>query len=945
MRSQQKKLLLKPTAYIDILLGTAVKQITAMASFLACKSGIDLEHFLQHLFIDWQSKLNCTVGDGINFESGELFGPEEFIEAVLPDSEALAKAEQAGMLWVVPEGFHRNPGAVAEKMGAGGNPRYGLLLTQLFTRTIKSRLRKAIQKGIDHHRYSPFLFAGMEETDMPVRVTIKLQFSAIGGMGSGAMHWFIGPNGVKSCARENGVEASLILQVTCRGNLDVKDNEKADLNESIALQNLLVRNSGAYVSPHTGTIGELPQDILFLFGNQNNHGDMTSFEQVLAHQGHCDHFLFQTRGGARMRELLVDIQDSEYTPDGEPLFAKAMACGHISRNSDRMLTYLTYRAASDLAEVVASPGDPERIQQLAANVARQSGIVDSNLDSQATNDLMHPAELGSEDITETAKASLVARCRGHRGLGQAIAADSALRVIRHNDVSEVYVPSMRRQAESRREEDITRVEDHLRRIMKTEQGFWDGQEFVRCLKLIAEQSVQSVMAKITELQESLQPHEEILGEASERTETLAQRNWVVRTASYPLAQRIASTILESGRVAIDLQLQIAACEIAINDLLMPLIDYLDNRLQWLSAVENKLMQTQQICMNKAESKALESTIHMVPLGFELTSGQYLQDFYADFAASKGGRGRFAALLLNEFLRKHESLSFLADAPLEEYERAFAAVGDEVFRPEVENTDVVGELKRLFPTKAKRRRLFDRVIKQCEGSFRTTGEANQPVVWIKVAHAPFPEHVPWLKDMLETTDKKPGPWEVFALNDPDRITLAQLRGGISIQSHLKRIALPDNPESWTILVDHAPDPGTVLTVPPGPTLRQFRRVLAKAIVTGQLTTNHNGDFEFSSSDGETIPLGNCFDSVEQALWHRWPELIFIESTFNRNLVVDEDRVLATLRDMTKRIPSDAPDDPRLSLVDLTALKESGIQAELLISRFRRIPRANQRRLSR
>ena len=348
---------------------------------------------------------------------------------------------------------------------------------------------------------------------------------------------------------------------------------------------------------------------------------------------------------------------------------------------------------------------------------------------------------------------------------------------------------------------------------------------------------------------------------------------------------------------------------------------------------------------KAQKKALESTLHSVPLGLELTTEQYLQQYYAEFVASKGGKEAFNTLLLNEFLQRHGSLAFLTDAPLGEYEQAFTAVSEGIFRPQIENTDVAGEIKRLFPTKAKQRRLFDRIIKQCEGSFLTTGEVDQPVVWIKTGHAPSSEHVAWLKDILETTDKKSGPWEVFSQNDPDRIVLAQLRGAVSVESHLGRIALPDDREGWKVLVEHAPDPVPPLTVPPNPNARQFRRVLAKGIATGQIEVHEDGTFVLHSSSGELLPLGKSFESVDRALRCRWSELIFIESTFGRDLVVDEDRIMAMLQSMSKQVLGESRDDPWIALINPEAVEEGHIQAELLLSRLRRIRKANESRLSR
>jgi len=148
-----------------------------------------------------------------------------------------------------------------------------------------------------------------------------------------------------------------------------------------------------------------------------------------------------------MRELLIDIQDCQYTSYGEPLVAKNMACVCISRDSERLTTYTKYRAASDLAEIVSSVGDPEKIQKLATGLARQSRLVESDHENQATRELMHLAEFGNEDVAETAKASFAARSRAGRGLDNAVISDGALKAVRNHDIPEVYVPIVRQQAQ------------------------------------------------------------------------------------------------------------------------------------------------------------------------------------------------------------------------------------------------------------------------------------------------------------------------------------------------------------------------------------------------------------------------------------------------------------------------------------------------------------------
>jgi hypothetical protein len=453
------------------------------------------------------------------------------------------------------------------------------------------------------------------------------------------------------------------------------------------------------------------------------------------------------------------------------------------------------------------------------------------------------------------------------------------------------------------------------------------------------------MEKIKELQEFLQPHDQIIAEASEQTDRLQKSNWLIRMVNLPLINRLAYSLETSGIAAISYQLQIAACEIAVNNVLMPLIDYLDRRSTWLSGMNHKLAQVAQICENKANSVAAKPTILKVPLGFELTTPEYLDNYFEDYVKKQGGEDKFAAYLLNHLLQKYGSLSFLADASLEEYKEVFTNVCEDFFRPDIESTDVISEFKRIYPDRVKQHRIIRQLIKQSEGRLRITGEVNKPVSWFKAANVSSAEYADWLRKILERVDKKQGKWEVAVHNDPDQIVIGQLRGGISLQPFIKRVAPPDNPEGWAKMITHAPDPVSVLIVMPNPNRRQFQRVLAKAIVNGQITIGENGCFVLSSLSGQPLILGKAFESVEAVLQPKWPELVFIESTFGSKLVTSEEQIISKLNAMKEDIQSNKPvTDPLLSLIDLTAVDECLVQADLMLTRLRRIKKANQKRLA-
>jgi hypothetical protein len=942
---KNKKVIVNPSSYIDVIMGSAVRTIAVVAYALSRKYGIKPDLLVKRLFFDWQSKLTYNIDGLLDLEIESFFGPEDFIEAKVPnDKETLEKLEQMGDLWPVPEGWHQNPGAILENMGACGNPRLGLVLALVNKRVIKRRLRKIIQDAIAHARHDQLVLEGMDEGYIPTRIAIKLQLSTIGATGSGTMHWLLGEDGIRSCAKADGVESNVILQIICRGNLQAYDNDKADLNEFLNLRHLQVLSTGAYIKSLTGTTQPIPYDALFLSSNQNCNGNMTSLDQLLMHQGQGDHLLYHTPAGAKMRERLTDILAIQYNEYGEPQVGFTMSCAFLSRDSSRMLGFFGYKAAAVLANAVAAQGDAEKLRRYATGLARQYSIIESEEDNQITRMIMHPAELGNEDVVERTRASFLDRVRHSQGMQRAIGADSSLKSILNGDITTTYEPCMHKQAQMHTKVTINKLEKHLITTMRTTYGLWESQYLFGSLKLIVERSFQSLLEKEKELKEYQRPHEQILAEASERVNILHQNNRLINSFNYPLIRRLSMSLEESGQAAIGYQLQIAACQIAANDVLMPLLDYIDCKLAWLSGMNHNLIQVAQICENKAEGVAAKPTILNVPLGIELATPEYLNNSFQNHVDKLGGKDKFATYLLSQFLKKHGSLALLADASIEEYEEAFTAVCEDIFRPDTENTDVISEFQKLYPQKSKQRKIIERLIKESEGGLRTTGESSNSVVWIKGANVTSHEHVEWLREILEKVDKKPSKWEVAVHNDPDRIGIAQLRGSISLQSLIDRIAPSDDPEGWAKIIDIAPDPVSVLIVGPNPSPRQLRRVLVKAIADGQLNVDEKGRYILNSSNSEPLILDKTFESVKATLRSKWSELVFIESTFGRNLVVAEEQIISKLNNLKAEIQSNNSEpDPRLELINLNSVEECLKQAELLLPRLRRMRKANQKRL--
>jgi hypothetical protein len=928
-------------SYLFIALGSSPTLSVAMSHALLREAGVDPDLLVKYLLCDYLPHLDPNLDTVLGMSTADFFGPESFVAAVVPaDKEALANAEHRGLLWPVGRHWHSDPGASAENTGACADPSIGFTLTLLNQRALFMRMLRMFQQLASHANRDKQVLEGMEDAGVPGRSDVHVLMSPHGGTGAGAIHGFLGPGGIRACAKQAGVTPNIILSVVCRGNLPTPDTERADLNQFTTFQYLRATGSRAYVSPLTGEI-VAPCDRLFVFSNQNAHGDLLSYEQLLLEHGHSHHFLQHTLAGAKVRQRLVDLPPVEFDQDGDPKIVHTMGLAYIGWDKTRVVDYHSQKASAVYYRTLLAEGEAARVREQAAALAHQHGIVESDRENQITAALMTPSELG-ENVTTRLRASLLDRVGNARGLDRAEFIQELLQSIVGSDLPAIYAPVMSNSAQNRFDRTADALERYLDQVLRTDQGLWEARVCFGFLKAIASQSAQETIAKANELEEYLQPHEEILATAAEQQDELQHKGRIARLLHYPLVRRLVSSVEQSALAVLDYRVQITACHVALEHFLTPLADYLDRKLAWLAAASHKLLQAAQIAESKAETIGNAPTTARIPIGIELVDRTYLERGFAEQLAKENGPEGLATHIRQLFLQKYETLAWLMEAPLEELQEAVTGIGNEIFRPVVEGTDVLRELARLYPDENNRKKVFERPIQASEGLLPVTGEVNQPVVWLKAATVPSAEYLTPMKELLETIDGKPGKYEMAVSGDPTQFTVFQLRGGISLTPYIRRVELPDNEEGWRKAIAAAADPVSAILVGPRPTLRQFRRVLGKAVASGQLSIDEHGGYQIACPNGEILPLGKDFRSVERKLRHNWPHLVFVESTFGRNLVVAEEQTTRELHTLLAELQSGRPTtDPRFNLFDLTAVQECLKQAELLLPRLRRITEALQK----
>jgi len=924
-------------ARIDLVLGSTGKILLAGIKKRARALKTDPDTFVQHVVYDFTKELPAEAS-ALGLGEDDAVQVDSFVVAALPaDKASLLEAERHGLLAAVEKGWHKNPGVSSDNAGASGKPRIGLAIANLNDKPLREKLRANFRKAMDYLRHHRAIQEGRKISNVSSRIPVRVIVSAVGATGTGAIHWAL-DGGVRACAKKAGFEAKVVPYILSGGNLNINKDEDARINELTTKKWLRATGTGAGVNPRTGVIEAVPYDHIREFSNINNHGNIADFERFLAHQTYMDHFLWNTPAGRCMRERSPDVESRKYDAYGDPECICTGSCTCLHRDSERVISYCTHKAAEMLSRSLLAEGERKEVVNDAAALSRAAGIVESEDDNQISRRILQPKQLG-EDVCKRAQASLTDRTEGLGGLQKGLAlADSIGAVL--GDVHTILVPLMQQQAELDSKAAIAALDRRVEQLMRAKDGFWRAKKILELVKLAAERSRRVLTEKAAERQEYVEPHQEIVAEASEQLQQVRNRRWFERIFNSGFLRRVISSLEDSGRALIGHTLEYEACNTAVQYLLDPVLDYLDQRLSWLECEGRKHLAVASACAREAEDAATASTLFEVPLGFELVTREYLDDFYGDYIRQHGGEQRFEAELSALFLKKYGSFSVLTEEPEQNVLCMLIELCRPIFEPLVRSATVLDEFKRLYPDEATQKQMVLQMVLESAGRLQTEGELSKTVHWIKVANVPSGKDAEWAKNMLEGVGNKPGKWQI-AVNerDPDTFSIGQLRDGITLTPSIKRLDLPDDAEGWKVLIEKAVDPVSAIMAGPNPTRRQARRIFAKAIACELLTVDKKGRFTLQSSTGDSLLLGSDFESAYEWLCRHFRQSVFIESKFCRDLVVAEPELMARVQQLLEKPKSQEHDpDPRLALIDRAAVDECLTQAELLLPRLERLRKA-------
>jgi len=915
-------------ARVELVLGTTPRQVKAGQR--AISSVLDAAQSSDQV-------AGCILFDALRYLGGdtsmvsdserdtcELFSPEEFITARFPvDRQSLARLESQGAFAILPADWPDRLRAALDNLGATGDPRIGYTLAVLLQGPVLARFRQLTGKLLGHQGPRNHLWQVGPDS---CRLVTELDCTAAGGMSNGAVRRFLGL--VKAEARCYGVETKVILNVLLQGDLEVVDKKRTRLNEIDLLRYLRALASGQYVDPLTGRLVHCPFDQLFLQSNRNCNGRFLSLPQLVTHEAWRKHILWHSPLAGYILERLVDIENWQFDEYGDPLVGYTMGVARLSFDTGKLLDYVVDRAACMLARSLQESPPDDQARQEALLLARSHGVVESSGDHQLTGRILG----AGKELSTQVRASLRDRTRAFRGTRRLRLLIESINAIETTELPSVYVPSMIERAKEQLDKVTQALDSYQQQRLKNplSSGVLGVAAVLGYYRQLVEGSRRAVMEKIGQLQQAMEPHQELVNTAIAQTRRLEELSPPAKMINLFMPARLARCLQESGSSVLENQLQVQACQVTISQLLEPLSEHLGERLKTYRLFEQALGHIHASAGQRAARLESRPAASETALGFELVDAEYMTAKFEDLLQQLGGRQRLIEMLIAALLEKYGSLAGLLGKSTDQVELILKQVCREFFRPLATNSDIVVEFNRLFAHKAQQVGLLRKLILQAEGRLRTAGEAGREITWLRFVTVPQRQYQDWISSLLSEAGPAGGKWQVVVDGNQDAVTIVQIRGQVSLSALIeaRQADQADQLEQWKQDTSRCVDMGVALMVPLNPTDRQLRRVLAKGIITGQLVYETSKGFGLKKTDGQCLWLGLDASAAEDKLKRWWPQLAWIESTFTHRVVVDDKGLHEQVEQLGEQLRQDQKENRLLELIDEQALADIKEQLALL-----------------
>lgn len=908
------------------LAGSKTKTIGPVACHHMYVKDLNPRDYCHLIFIDYESRFDPEEMSVLPLHLNGGFEPQRFISTIMPRKEALAKAAQQGKLWALQNENRGALNAALEGKGACKSPKIGYTQGLLILEQLCALLKSDIRVNLRHARHINLLRDGNIPAGTTLIQPFKLEASSISGTGPGVVYLFFLHNLLERSGSELGVVVKSDLHMILRGSLSTSNDNLSDLTAYPIIMLLAAMSTECYVSPFTGRIAQLPFDRIFLISNQNNAGVQETITHMMAGQGFKESLLRSTPVGETVAARLVDIPTEVVTDSyGVPRNVFSDGTATIGCSRKRIQDFSITKAAGFCAASMIKVPDEEIVNEKAYDLARKLTLIETeeSFDTTVTQQFLCP---GGEDMARQACAVIEARVQGTRFLSYSNTLTEASESTLNNDIKNVYQPQARQYAQSITAAAIQRIEEFMAVEMQQPQGYAEIRACLLNVVKCIEDTVAVIRKKSGNLDEQCLTHEINRRTAGAQLAAIEQSSLLRKLCSGGVIRQCNEILYTTSISLVSLRMQILANDIAIDDFLQPVTEYLARQIEWLDRRIQSLEDISKDFEADSQKTAEQTLILEANPGFEFTDSEFLRQKLSEYIDELGGKKLFCGTIVKTIIAEHGSLRPLVEMPATHLTELLKNTCKNLLMPLISHTTIRNEIENCFDEKTIDA-LFLQMIQKSDGSLLRKDDVDNHAKRVKVLCVPDEQTATFVMSVLSRIDTRGGTWQVCV--DPledNRITFYQVLGHLGYTQLLYDLVERNDRALWDNLSDRTPDQICISLPKPNPSAQELARSLVKALLCEMLIVNTEGQIVLKTHQEKLLEVGKSIEQAQRNLIAHWPDLIFVDSTFGRQTIIDQQTISEKLERLKKAVKSPAT-DPRYSLITSEAVEDVIYQIDI------------------
>ncbi|MCX5677356.1 MAG: hypothetical protein NTX87_20420 [Planctomycetota bacterium] len=859
--------------------------------------------------------------------------PVTFRAAQVPDAYSLERLEAEGRFAFTEPDWATKDGQANHAAGSGGDPRFARALFECIRPQVRKTLEDVMRDFLDYRRQEEKIIHTNREPDGGI-LRIIIVYSPIGGFGPGIYHALKGE--IADVARQHGVSVRLLTIGLALGTLEPINPDQGILNE----QAFLHYAQADMVTDLDYTRDDKPDwtptaESFLLVTNQNHHGAIPTLARL---QHLIGRFLFLytfTDMGRLLEERVVDVEKSHAADaHGGPCCVSTFGEAEIHLDTVRLLGYIGAQQLENLCEtLLREPSDRRAVRQTALRDARALGVIEAPNEPIASQHVARLENLSGVDAFERALNVFDDRLRDLRGFQLCLALPRARLSTLSVELEKNLAPASRQTCRHNCQSAATGFHQTSAALLTQIDGLRQAQGYLADLRVIAEQSAQANDSAARALAEGLRPLQEILAGLETEIDHLAAAGPFVRFFLSWKIRRITTTYRLHAETDLRGQTGLALRNILAEYLFRPLLAAIGEEAARIDGHIARLEALQDRARNKRKDSASQPAERLVAVGIELVTPEFLVRQTAALISALGGAETLTRRTFQAFLEVVGSLNALSERTLDEIEATLVPLCEGPFEDTVKAMDVLTTFREEFPDPAKQHEVVEQVVHEAAGRLFTTGEAGQPINWIKLAGLGGTAGPEWFQDLLRSVDRDSGEWLTCNHGDPRTAVLLMFRSAISMDGLLRNLRRRRPTAAKGFTVRNGPDPITPLLPSVRPDPPELSATIVKGLVA-DLVRRGEGLLTAIDADTGEVYLGEVPQEARTMLLRSYPARVRLAVAFVRALARRRDEVLAGLRQL--RVALAAGDRYLADLIDEEAILTVEREADGLWPYLNRLP---------